>query len=161
MPSKSNHTTIRGRHVIDPLASTDTVSGHTAASLYGQAVRGTSGDSRALVRHQVRAIALETTVDLLAAEREELIAQVAALELKVEELENETASLERTVEYKEQRHHQMVDRYEHIIADKDEAYRELRQDLGATPTDGGKGPGFSIKDALRGAARRMKDLRRR
>lgn len=161
MPSKSNQTTNRGRHVIEPLASTDVATGHTAVAVESQSERATAGETPAALRNQVRTIALESAVDLLAAEREELLEQVATLESKVEELEQEAASLERTVEYKDQRHRQVVERYERIIAEKDEAHRELERELEARPGEAGTGPGFSVRGTFRRTVRRLDDLRRR
>lgn len=154
MSPKTNDTTTRSRDG-EPLSTVDAASGRSPGGVDSRPRRGGSSHHTSVSRQQVRAIALEVAVDLLAAERAELRQQVETLEATVAELEAETESLERTVEQKEQRHRQVVERYEQVIAEKDEAYRELERETGRT--DAGDGTGVS----LRGALRRLQGLRRR
>lgn len=154
MSPKSNHTTIRGRHV-ESLATGDTASGRSPVDVDSWPRRGGSSYRTSVSHQQARAIALEVAVDLLVAEREELRDQVAALESRVAELEAEAESLERTVEHKEQRHRQVVERYEQVIAEKDEAYQELKREA----TRDAASDRTSV--SLTGALRRLQELRRR
>ncbi|MFA9516040.1 hypothetical protein ACERIT_02275 [Halopenitus sp. H-Gu1] len=114
--------------------SRDSAPDRTAVSAHERSRCEETGNSHQISRTRVRVVTLEAEVELLEAERETLVDLVTALESDLEELENEVASLERTIEYKEQQRQQVIDKYEHIIAEKDQAYQELRQELAAATT---------------------------
>lgn len=135
MPSKSDHSEMSGRTDTDTAESRDAAPDRTDASAHGRSQCDGSGDSRPVSRTRIRVVTLEAEIELLEVEREALVNQVIALESEVEALDNEVASLERTIESKEERRQQVIDRYEHIIAEKDQANQELRQELEATTTE--------------------------
>lgn len=87
---------------------------------------GETGDGRPVSGTRTRLVALRAEVELLEAEREAFANRVLALEADVAELEDEVVALERTVECEERRRQRVIDRYEGIVAEREETNRQLR-----------------------------------
>lgn len=123
----------------------------------GRARHGETDDDRPVSGTRTRVVSLKAEVELLEAERETLANQVLALEADVAELEEEVAALERTVECEEKRRRQVIDRYERIVAEREETNRELRE---AATTDGTclRVVPPAIRSAMKTACVRMKHL---
>jgi|AntRauTorcE11898_2_1112593.scaffolds.fasta_scaffold14067_2 chromosome segregation ATPase len=88
-----------------------------------------------LSSRQVRINTLQAEVELLEAERDTLSEEVTVLESAVGNLEREVTALERTIESADIERQQLINQYEHVIAEKERAYDELQQELDEATSD--------------------------
>lgn len=84
-------------------------------------------ESAAVVDRQLRVETLEGKVAALEQERESLRSRVSSLEGELETLETELDTLQDALQHKEEQRQQTIDRYERLLAAKEQAYRDQRE----------------------------------
>ncbi len=131
MSFRSDHSDAPGCHAAEATEPDDRRLDPIDASTGGRSPRGVADDARSVSGTRTRVVSLRAEVELLEAERETLANQVLALEADVAELEAEVDALERTIECETQRRQRVIDRYEHVIAEKEAAYRDVEEESGA------------------------------
>lgn len=156
MSSQSNHSDIAGESATETTESSDAGPVRTDDLVRGRSRHGDVGGTHHVSSRRVRIHKLQAEIALLETERETLTDEVATLESEVEAFENEVASLERTIEGEKQRRQQVITRYEHVIAEKEQAYEELRQDIDGTPTDRSHRPLAEAASQMKTMARRVR-----
>jgi chromosome segregation ATPase len=83
---------------------------------------------------QIHVASLEGQVDLLVDERDDLEREVGRLEDAVDRLESEVETLEDALDRKDAELDGMRRRYEQVLAGKDRANRDLREERADAPT---------------------------
>jgi len=120
MSFRSDRLEILGCHSTETTNAGDVDLDPIGASTPRRSPRGETDDARPVSGARIRVVSLRAEVELLKAERETLANQVLALDADVARLEDEVTTLERTLEHEQQRRQRVIDRYEQILAERND-----------------------------------------
>lgn len=133
MSLKSNHPRIHSRHATEATDPHETAPDPVDAATGEQSRRGGIDDSQPVFGTRTRIVSLKAEIELLEAERETLANQVLGLEADIADLEAEVTALEGALEHEKQQRQRVIDKYEHVIAEKEKVNRELSEESEPTP----------------------------
>ena len=100
------------------------------------------------LRKHVRIATLQAEVELLESERDTLNDQVTNLKADVENLEEEIASLKNDIQTKEVQHQHVINEYEQIIAEKNQANQKLEEKPDGTKTSTSRWPVSTVRSLI-------------